>query len=632
MAKSNNSFENKTGVKKVRLSIPIQETGGPPSPSSKKKLLPDQSVTSVTGKQELAKNIPQSPKTNPIVKRESFRGSEISDPVLVCTTNRNSLVLADGKVDIIGPEAKLVSKSPTLNRSSVITVKRSQSERPVSRPDPLRPPFVPPVPTGSTLKKSESARSPTRVNTPAGSATAKPNSSGFRSRPVPPLPTFEDDDTQPIYTNESADMSDLLSAIQGALKDSCNIYTNVPLNDGIHSSIQETAPPAPPRPSWTNKTVTQSNGENAAAEKATGSLSQKTNNIQKPLILGLVSQKLVTDPKSETSTTPSINSDRQNNADTCNQPPPAQTTSPSGASKKPVVTSTKPGVMSTNSLKMKDNISNELKSKILSRSNTSAAAQASNSVPQKSRTPSSSSNSNITQKVSTTSSLAAGKDKPTKTSNSDAQKAPVSKTGKISDHLVKKEMAAKVPPHTDTNHSSATSGLHKPSQFKAKTSSSAPVAKALTFSSSDTRKTSGSTPDSSENITGGRNNPKNANRDKILPEPKSAQPMNVSNLAAKFAQTSDGTSGKPAPVQSSEDIRQRIINIKGPQAEKPATVSRPKITTPKPEISQQPSFSSKTENSSRPTLPPKPGDPGFVTPAASAAINAQPKRVQSFRI
>ncbi|KAH9487646.1 hypothetical protein Btru_070244 [Bulinus truncatus] len=232
----------KNTSKKVKLSLPIQETGGPPSPTRMKK--PLQFVTSVSDKQETtSKSGPHS--SNAIVKRESFRGSEISEPVLVCTTNRNSLVLADGNVDIIGPEAKLVTGHI---KGNAVTVKRSQSERPQSRPDVHRPVAVPPPPGSSSLKKSASARSPTKKNPPLTSSNAgsKVNPSGFRSRPVPPIPAEEEDETQPIYTNETSDMSDLLTAIEGVLKDSSTLYGNISASGTVQSPIQETAPPRPP--------------------------------------------------------------------------------------------------------------------------------------------------------------------------------------------------------------------------------------------------------------------------------------------------------------------------------------------------------------------------------------------------
>ncbi|GFR98237.1 disintegrin and metalloproteinase domain-containing protein [Elysia marginata] len=204
---------SKTGSKKVCLSTPIQETQGPPSATSK---LPNSSnavnsaLLSTASEDERAGPVK-------IVKRESFRGSQISSPVLVCTTNRDSLVLADGNVDIIGPEA--FSSKPS-------SVKRSQSERGElgsSRP---------------SVIKSASVRTGLGEETSALASTG-----GFQPRPVPPLPLEEDeDDTQPIYSNEGLGMGDLWSEIKGSLfkEEEQPLYNNLP--------IQETAPPCPPRP------------------------------------------------------------------------------------------------------------------------------------------------------------------------------------------------------------------------------------------------------------------------------------------------------------------------------------------------------------------------------------------------
>ena len=256
-----------------------------------------------------------------VVKRESFRGSQISSPVLVCTTNRDSLVLADGNVDIIGPEAF------TSKPSGGSQVKRSQSERGdlgAARP------FV---------TKSASVRAGLGEE-----ASAPTSTSGFRPRPVPPLPTEEEeDDTQPIYSNEGLGMGDLLSEIEGSLfkKEEEQLYNNLP--------IQETAPPCPPRP----ERYRPSSGKDTSVERSqveaqptgTESLPSSQNpNASKPIVL-----PDKTAPTSGRSKTPtrqsSINSNTANNNDSMKA---------------------KPSVS-------KNNVANELRQKMLSRSSNLSA-------------------------------------------------------------------------------------------------------------------------------------------------------------------------------------------------------------------------------------------------------------------
>ncbi|XP_055874028.1 disintegrin and metalloproteinase domain-containing protein 9-like isoform X1 [Biomphalaria glabrata] len=342
------SSESKNTTKKVKLSLPIQETGGPPSPSKQKKPLQFGSE-----KLEASKGSQAAHSSNSIVKRESFRGSEISEPVLVCTTNRNSLVLADGNVDIIGPEAKLV----TGHKVNAVSVKRSQSDRPVSKPEVHRPVIVPPPPGNSTLKKSASARSPTKVNPPVTSSVAgsKGNTSGFRPRPVPPIPTEEEDDTQPIYTNETTDMSDLLSAIDGVLKDSSTLYSN--MSGSVQTPIQETSPPAPPRSTPAIQPLPPKPPSSTATSKPVRPAPNKVPDVSK------INNK---------SASLSFNIERDNTTQVTDTKVSSQDSSKPAAELK----STKPNtgvkskrdISSENSDKIKGAVSDELRSKIINRS------------------------------------------------------------------------------------------------------------------------------------------------------------------------------------------------------------------------------------------------------------------------
>ncbi|GFO40889.1 hypothetical protein PoB_006739400 [Plakobranchus ocellatus] len=249
IVKSNSG--SKSGSKKVRLSTPIQETQHPSSLATKSsKVAVMSSVPGYTSEDENTGK-------GKILKRESFRGSEISGPVLVCTTNRNSLVLADGNVDIIGPEA-VINKSNPVSSSIGGQVKRSQSE----------------LGALTSGKPSVTKSASVRAGFGDGAPSLTP-SSGFRSRPVPPLPTEEEeDDSLPIYSNEGLGVGDLLSEIQGSLGE--QLYNNLP--------IQETAPPCPPRPerykpsSGTGTSLNQ-NKSNSQDQEGTSGSQQSQNSI-----------------------------------------------------------------------------------------------------------------------------------------------------------------------------------------------------------------------------------------------------------------------------------------------------------------------------------------------------------------
>ncbi|KAK7109317.1 disintegrin and metalloproteinase domain-containing protein 12-like [Littorina saxatilis] len=143
-----------------------------------------------------------------IVKRESFRGSEISSPILVSTTNRDSQVFADFELDESGVVARPIIKQHSIHGSNPAadvapdgcrsTVRRSQSDRPLS------PKRWGPSATDS-LKKST------------------PQPPGFTPRPLPPEPVPE---TEPLYINEGlSDLEDLKAQISTAFD---NININLP--------------------------------------------------------------------------------------------------------------------------------------------------------------------------------------------------------------------------------------------------------------------------------------------------------------------------------------------------------------------------------------------------------------------
>lgn len=303
---------SKTGSKKVRLSTPIQETQGPPNTSAA-----NSALLSSASEDETCAPVK-------IVKRESFRGSQISSPVLVCTTNRDSLVLADGKVDIIGPEAFTVKSSVGSN------VKRSQSERGDL----------------ASVKPSVTKSASVRVGLSAEASTASTSTSGFRPRPVPPVPAEEDeDDTQPLYSNEGLGIGDLLSEIDGSLfkGEEQPLYNNLP--------IQETAPPCPPRPeryrpsSGRNSVLDQSQAETQPMLGMETSQPSQKSNVSEPTS---VQRKVA--PITSRSTTPS----RQ-----------------SYINSKPACT--EHAAKATDS--SKNDVAHELRQKILSRSNSSALSK-----------------------------------------------------------------------------------------------------------------------------------------------------------------------------------------------------------------------------------------------------------------
>ncbi|XP_059144939.1 disintegrin and metalloproteinase domain-containing protein 9-like isoform X2 [Physella acuta] len=598
LVKNKSAAESKNLLKKVKLSVPIQETCGPPSPPAKQKKV-SQRAPSGSKKTDL-RSIPEP--QNPIVKRESFRGSQISEPVLVCTTNRNSLVLADGNVDIIGPEARLVTRSPTFNKPAAI--KRTQSDRPLSRPDPHHP--APPAPGTSTLKKSASARSPTNPNPPVASSAPttnhnKTNPSGFRPRPIPPIPTEEEDDTQPIYTNETSDMSDLLSAIEGALKASSNIYTNL----SPAPPTEELPPPTPPRstsaaqplPSQlktkanlatsTQKpanlatsiqkpanlaTSTQKPANLATSTQKPANLAtstQKPANLatstQKPVNLATSSQKpanLATSTQKpassaldvQTNKAPAVNKSTTNKAATSNIDNPAGKTAPAQ----------RPASVADSKEKLKGAISDELRSRVLSQS-VAGQGDIHKAAPK-------------SVKRDQASSATPPKPLPPSTQGSSAVKV-IDKSNKVIDKSNKV--------------------IDKGSSKKAASTKSIPsnkpeVSSSKTNVSSNKPEVSSSKPEVSSNKT------------------------NVSSIAARF-----GSAGQDTPTTQEthgKKVPARKVAV-------PDTAAAPD-TAPATRPADRPVTRAQSMSSARPSLPPKP-DQATTVPAPS---NAQPKRVQSYRI
>ncbi|CAL1542854.1 unnamed protein product [Lymnaea stagnalis] len=596
LLKSASAAETKGTSKKVKLTLPIQETGSPPSPTQKQKKS-SQFVTSVSGKQEPSKNMLESHIPNPIVKRESFRGSEISEPVLVCTTNRNSLVLADGNVDIIGPEARLVTRGPSHKGQGSITVKRSQSDRPVARQEPQRPADVPPPPGSAKVKKSASARSPPPKNNPAATSApttnnTKVNPSGFRPRPIPPIPTEEEDDSQPIYTNEASDMSDLLTAIDGALKDSSNLYNNISSTGNIQIPIQETAPPAPPRPSSTKQTSQHTNPSSVPVNKA-------VTPVTKP----------ISTPKPPSSALES----KLNNV---NVIPAPHTSVPrqslDNASKTPLSApdkKIKSDVTSDNSDKLKGAVSDELRNKILSRSGSSATP------------PSGTTGLDVHPPVTKSGSNAASLSVVSKDWASAGEPGP----NRPARSTVKNTLGAAKSGTGPTN-------ANMPKTGSGVSNSAAKSGTGPANSVSTTGPKTGPNTASSVLPGSGRVNPKVAATDKA---PNEAAKSNVSSIAAKFGSSKQDES-KPTghrALGQSDDNAKKVPIKKVSDAEKPTVLIRKvKPGSARSEVNEKPVIrvQSMNTNSPRPSLPPKP-DQGSAN-APDSKSNAQPKRVQSFRI
>ena len=133
-----------------------------------------------------------------IVKRESFRGAEISNPILVSTTNRDSQVFADFELDQSGIVARPLSKQHSVHGSNPASegaqdgcrspIRRSQSDRPLSP------------------KRLGGATDAVKKTTQQGHV--------FTPRPLPPEPVLE---TEPLYINEDlSDLGDLKARISSA--------------------------------------------------------------------------------------------------------------------------------------------------------------------------------------------------------------------------------------------------------------------------------------------------------------------------------------------------------------------------------------------------------------------------------
>ncbi|PVD30597.1 hypothetical protein C0Q70_09869 [Pomacea canaliculata] len=132
-----------------------------------------------------------------LLKRESFRGTEISNPILVSTTNRDSQVFADFEFDESGivarPPGSFGSNSPSTENvrdGCRSPVRRSQSDRPLS-----------PKRRTQGVEGSTSSKKAPDVQ----------QNASFRPRPLPPEPVLE---TEPLYINQGlSDLSDLKDCI-----------------------------------------------------------------------------------------------------------------------------------------------------------------------------------------------------------------------------------------------------------------------------------------------------------------------------------------------------------------------------------------------------------------------------------
>ena len=560
---------SKSGSKKVRLSTPIQETQGPPSKGAGTAVLSSASED-------------ESPGPVKIAKRESFRGSQISSPVLVCTTNRDSLVLADGNVDIIGPEA-LASKP-----SAGSSVKRSQSERTEL----------------SSVKPSVTKSASVRAS--LGEETPEPTSaSGFRPRPVPPLPSEEEeDDTQPIYTNQGLGMGDLLSEIEGSLfkAEEQPLYNNLP--------IQETAPPCPPRPDK----YRPSSGRSSVPTQETKSsadtkLSQSTPGTTVPKAAE------ATSTRSKTPTRQSSLSSRSANND---------------------------GSTNTKENSSKNSV-NELRQKILSRSNfpKEDAAQKPSGLSGPKGTAdskpgsdlSSTSRDNSSTKPNVIPSSTPGRPSPASSSVSQAAKSQAGLGGKKPEDSAPSVSSLKA--KFNQTQSTAPASAAKVQKNTSNISGSSEPKRGVT---SNAAKSTSSFKSSLEKTVGQpQSGPKAPTVRKGLPE-KSSSGSTIDEKRAKVAELkaalnknqgqSTGTTNLPI-----KPVPQVKAGVKPAASERSGTV--------KPAASGAGRVGLTSDQPQRPVLPPKPGETvasntteRSVPKAATRTpgTTSQPKRVQSFKI
>lgn len=159
-----------------------------------------------------------------LLKRESFRGTEISNPILVSTTNRDSQVFADFEFDESGivarPPGSFGSNSPSTENvrdGCRSPVRRSQSDRPLS-----------PKRRTQGVEGSTSSKKAPDVQ----------QNASFRPRPLPPEPVLE---TEPLYINQGlSDLSDLKDCIS-------SVFSG--MDSTFKSPTAVDLPKAPPVPS-----------------------------------------------------------------------------------------------------------------------------------------------------------------------------------------------------------------------------------------------------------------------------------------------------------------------------------------------------------------------------------------------
>ena len=189
-----------------------------------------------------------------VVKRESFRGAEISNPILVSTTNRDSQVFADFELDQSGIVARPVSKQHSVHGSNPASegardgcrspIRRSQSDRPLS-----------PKRFGGTADATKKTA---------------PQAQGFTPRPLPPEPVLE---TEPLYINEDlSDLGDLEAQISSAFE---GIKLDVPATNSSAAGTVKTTTASKPAASVSSSVLDRASRNPASSASSSSSSSAK---------------------------------------------------------------------------------------------------------------------------------------------------------------------------------------------------------------------------------------------------------------------------------------------------------------------------------------------------------------------
>ena len=178
-----------------------------------------------------------------VVKRESFRGTEISSPILVSTTNRDSQMFADFELDESGVIARPIGKQNSVHGSNPSSdgvrdgcrspVRRTQSDRPLSP------------------KLQENAPD-TDIEKPTTQ-----QSQVFAPRPLPPEP----EEDEPLYANEGlSDLDDLKAQISSA-------FEGFSLNMSPANNPPEAKPVTAPKPSLAGRSSQPASSTGRMASK-----------------------------------------------------------------------------------------------------------------------------------------------------------------------------------------------------------------------------------------------------------------------------------------------------------------------------------------------------------------------------